>query len=170
MKQKYWTESATKLILTLVLVLPLGCQAQEGKMTKGTQDTIYVLYERTGNKVIEVGRRVYHRPDAAYPKDISRDYIIKMAKLCVECPQTRRIENHSIMLSFDAQRDTTFFLSKRTFYQTDYKDQDWFNDQPIDTIQKLMSSAKVIYLVDEGYLSDGQFIVLKVSYDDFTID
>ena len=163
---KFWQISVYKLLLGISLSFSVALCAQESQPSVMAQDTVYVLFERSGNKIQETRTSVYSKPELAYPQDITREFIIVSRQLgCTDCQSNAWPE---IVLTYypDAKSHDYKLMPKKEFLKLDYKDQDWFNETPVDDIYALLKD-KVIYLVDEGYLSDGKVFLLQVSHYDF---
>lgn len=167
MNMRFRRVSVINFLFVVLLATSTGCYSQVKSEPGNLTDTVFLLFERTGNKILEVGEKVYHKPELKYPRDISREYVIRMSKLCVDCEQSARIENVSVMLSFDAAADSSFHMSRKEFLKKNYLDQDWFNSKSMAEIEEVLKD-KTLYLADQGFLYDDNYILLKVDYYDFT--
>ncbi len=128
------------------------------------KDTVFILFNKTNNKVIESGLAVYHKPDLPYPMDVSRSYFIQKYERLKD--RRRPLWSLSVIhLDFNPERNEHSLIQKANFLQSDYIDQAWFNQR---TYKEIMSylEGKLLYLVNDSYLYDGKFFMMRVILQD----
>ena len=164
------TASVLKSLFIVFFFLPFALQGQEETNTTLPLDTVYVLFERTGNKIIEVGTAVYYKPELGYPQDVVRNHFVVKHLHCYDCKRPGPDEKDFNFSYRPWDKKVHYKLvPMKGFLKKDYKDQDWFNETSIEDINKFFKN-KVIYLVDEGYLSDGKVFMLRVTLEDYVVE
>ncbi|WP_420386995.1 hypothetical protein [Roseivirga sp.] len=140
-------------------------------------DTVIILFkENPVNKVMTL-EKVYSQPDKQYPLDQIRKYIINQFYYCKECkPSIQPITfafhfiNTPKKLKIEKPYDDYFKVSKEELVNYRLLDSNWFNHTPWEEVRKLiLQHRKVLYLIDESYLINNQFVAMKVEFDDWTV-
>lgn len=164
---KYQRTSVRSAFLFVLTLISFGINAQERSEVR---DTVYILFERTGNTIQELGKKYYHKPELGYPNDLRRTYFIKKNIRCDSC-DSKPMDRVTYAFPYDPRStvNTYRLMPKKEFLKLDYKDQDWFHETPYESINKFLKD-KVVYLVDKGYLYDDKVYLLKVFLLENTIE
>lgn len=151
--------------ISLLLLLSFVSNSICGQSTS-SEKPIYILFEKSRNAVLELGKSSYHEPEKRYPLDVSRSYIIKTFRFCDTCSD-RSWGLAEFIFSFNPKDDYKSFedIEIEEFYRKGrVLDEEWFDKTALEEIYKTLRGRKDIYLVDKGYLNDNKYVLIKVEY------
>jgi len=152
--------NATRIILFSILFFFLTPPVIS--QMKMESDTVFILFQNKRNSKHAVGYAVYHRPDLPYPKDVSRNFFVKVFIHKRALIYTK----HVFMFRANPNLENFFFMeSRQEFLKREYLDQDWFEETPLKDIISYLDE-KIIILVDPTYLKNGEYYLLRVMLND----
>ena len=161
MSRVFRIESVGLLIVLIFFTEISACNGQS------PSDDLYILFDRTNNYVLEVGKRDYYHPELRFPLDVSRDYVIKKYVQCSECPNGA----YGLMefnFSFNISKDSTYQdITKGELYLKETVGQTWFINNEVKKIKERLSEATNLYLVDVDQLVNGKLVAVKVKFYDW---
>lgn len=139
-------------------------------------DTVIILFKENPVNKVMTFEKVYSQPDKQYPVDQIRKYIINQFYYCKECnPHIKPVGTFAFhfintpkQLNSERPYDDYFKVSKEELVNYRLLDSNWFNHTSWEEVRKLLLQySKVLYLIDQSYLINSQFVAMKVEFDDW---